>query len=255
MYKKRVKFWIRPYRKGSVSARLLADALDGRLIRVANSYFKPRQQDFVINWGNSNDYFDYMAILNRPEAVRIATSKLKTFSALAQAGVPHPPHTTELNTALRWSKEGSWVVGRDLDKGKGGAGVVVYHHGAEPREHKFYTKYIKKKREFRVHVVCGQSIFVQEKLKKKEDGGNYDKYIRSHNRGWCFAFNHFGEKPYPPEIMDIAIRAVSAVGLDFGAVDIAWNEDDGPYVLEVNSAPGIEESSLAAYASAFLRLL
>jgi D-alanine-D-alanine ligase-like ATP-grasp enzyme len=39
--------------------------------------------------------------------------------------------------------------------------------------------------------------------------------------------------------------------LDFGAVDIGWNDDAGACVFEVNTAPGLENSALAAYVEAF----
>jgi D-alanine-D-alanine ligase-like ATP-grasp enzyme len=114
---------------------------------------------------------------------------------------------------------------------------------------------MQKDREFRVHVVKGTVIFVQEKLRKKEVGDAGNKYIRSHGNGWCFAFQHLGERPSPQAVLDIGVAAVRGIGLDFGAVDIAWSERSGATVLEVNTAPGIEQTTVAAYADAFQRLL
>jgi glutathione synthase/RimK-type ligase-like ATP-grasp enzyme len=42
--------------------------------------------------------------------------------------------------------------------------------------------------------------------------------------------------------------------LDFGGVDIGWNQRHGAAVFEVNTAPGIEETSLQAYVEAFKTL-
>ena len=42
--------------------------------------------------------------------------------------------------------------------------------------------------------------------------------------------------------------------LDFGAVDLIWNEHENKcYVLEVNSAPGIEGTTLQQYVTAFAK--
>lgn len=58
----------------------------------------------------------------------------------------------------------------------------------------------------------------------------------------------------PENALNAAIQAVRALGLNFGAVDIGWNERDGPCVFEINTAPGIEESSLEAYTIALKTL-
>ncbi len=79
---------------------------------------------------------------------------------------------------------------------------------------------------------------------------NVNKYIRSHDKGWCFAFKHLVDEPVPAIVRDIAIRSVNALGLDFGGVDMGWN-DDGTCVFEINTAPGLEETSLKAYVEAF----
>jgi glutathione synthase/RimK-type ligase-like ATP-grasp enzyme len=56
-----------------------------------------------------------------------------------------------------------------------------------------------------------------------------------------------------------AIAAVNALGLDFGAVDIGWNnsnESQPVCILEVNTAMGMKEGSTTVqkYSEAFKRL-
>jgi len=57
----------------------------------------------------------------------------------------------------------------------------------------------------------------------------------------------------PPE--DIFLQstlAVNCLGLDFGAVDIIYNQKkDVSFVLEVNTAPGLEGSTLNEYVKEF----
>jgi glutathione synthase/RimK-type ligase-like ATP-grasp enzyme len=46
--------------------------------------------------------------------------------------------------------------------------------------------------------------------------------------------------------------AVAALGLDFGGVDVIWNERrQMAYVLEVNTACGLEGQTVNDYAEAF----
>ena len=72
-----------------------------------------------------------------------------------------------------------------------------------------------------------------------------DSNIRSHDRGWVFS--RYDVLDFP-EIRQLGIDAVWAVGLDFGAVDILAIVDDGvlvdAVVCEVNSAMGMEGTSL-----------
>ena len=56
----------------------------------------------------------------------------------------------------------------------------------------------------------------------------------------------------PNDVIHQATMAVGCLQLDFGAVDVIWNEaQKRAYVLEVNTAPGIEGTTLMRYASAF----
>ena len=44
------------------------------------------------------------------------------------------------------------------------------------------------------------------------------------------------------------------LGLDFGAVDVIWNEHESKaYVLEINTAPGLEGSTVEDYKEFFNR--
>lgn len=240
------KLFIYPYGPSN-GALALARAVGGRLIRRANSKYKHRPGNVVLNWGSSG--CPYPAV-NKPAAVAVAQSKTETFKVLGQAGVPVPGYTASNDLANVWNQD-SRVLGRDLDRGAQGRGITVYNKGEGVGAHMFYVRYVRKQREFRLHVFNGRVIFEQEKLQKNgaKDDPKFNKYIRSHDRGWCFAFNHLGERPVPEGVSAVAVRAVAALGLDFGAVDCAWNEHDGPVVLEVNTAPGVEESCLEAYAA------
>ena len=56
--------------------------------------------------------------------------------------------------------------------------------------------------------------------------------------------------PLPPVVVEQGSLAFAASELDFGAVDIIFNErENKAYVLEINSAPGLEGSTIQDYAT------
>jgi D-alanine-D-alanine ligase-like ATP-grasp enzyme len=53
-----------------------------------------------------------------------------------------------------------------------------------------------------------------------------------------------------------ALLAIEACGLDFGAVDIIFNErKQTAFVLEVNTAPGLTGQTVAGYVERFKEIL
>lgn len=245
------KLRIVPYKMGSRSARLLAEELSKRLgYKVWRG--SPKVGEINICWGYKGrvSALDLEKFVNHPDLIVSATDKRLAFQAMEKAGVSHVPYTTSKEVAQGWSKEGAVVFARTAG-GQGGSGIHIVQPGEEVPTQPLYTKYIKKRKELRVHVLNNEVLDVQEKRKKK--GEDADPLVRSHGRGWIFARSDIVE---PAGLRDLAIAAVRAVGLDFGAVDIIWNESQNKcYVLEINSAPGIEGTSLERYADAFSKIV
>lgn len=242
-----------PYIKGSAGAKALALALGIKRIRHAGKPLKMRGQ-VLINWGSSNikrELIPQYTILNKPEAVRKASNKLETFKALE--GVCSIPEWTESSEdAYRWLDEGSTVVVRQKLNGHSGEGIQIITPAVEDLPIDFidaplYTKYVPKAEEYRIHVFQDDAFFIQRKARKKEvpdDKVNWQ--VRNHANGFVFAHNEgidVGEGA-----KQLAVLAVKALGLDFGAVDLIYNKKQGKYyVLEVNTACGLQGETLNRY--------
>lgn len=237
-------FKVYPYRQGSRSARALADALGGRVLRLANSAYRYRERDTIINWGASE--CPYPNVLNRPEAVARAGNKLTAFRALSQRGVAIPAFAENADS-VTW--EGDTVV-RHLLRGHSGAGIEIVAAGERLPAAPLYVQYIKKQDEYRIHVLQGNIIAMQRKARDREHP-NPNWQVRNHQNGFIFV----RENVNPPEAArTAAVRAVEACGLDFGAVDIVFNErQNASFVLEINTAPGLEGQTIEDYANAISR--
>lgn len=246
---------IYPYKPGSASAKALAEALGVKRIKH-NGKALYNQGATIINWGASHlkRAIVHPATINSYESVAIAGNKLETFKALS-GHVPIPDWTEERVEALQWLGEGFTVVSRTVLNGHSGAGIFLKRPEDQGimEQAPLYTKYIKKKDEYRLHVFRDNVFFVQRKARKKEvpdDQVNWQ--IRNHGNGFIFA--HEGVD-VPEEAKLDAIMAVKQLGLDFGAVDVVHGTNGKFYILEVNTAPGLEGTTLQKYVEVFKEFL
>jgi len=242
-----MKPYIFPYQFASVSARLVAQALDTIRIRH-NGTFVHTPNKLVVNWGSSTagNIKSGYPVLNKPEKVAVSINKLTTFQAFANAGFTETVNwTTNRNQALEWLQKGMPVIVRHKLRSSQGRGIEVIQPNGELPNAPLYTKLFSKDKEYRVHVFKGSVIdFVQKKLKT---GFTPKPYIRSHDNGWVFCREGV---ELPESVATTALRAVEALGLDFGAVDIATSKKGKVCVFEVNTAPGIEGTTVVNYTKA-----
>lgn len=185
-------------------------------------------------------------------------NKLQQFRLFEEHNIPCPEFTTDAAVAREWVGHNNTVVGRRTLTGFGGAGIVLYEPGDTiPNNHgcQMFTKYKKKRHEFRLHVFNGKLIDFAQKRKSTEanNNNNVNTKIRNHENGWVYCRENV---VLPADAVTLAIDAVETLGLHHGAVDLIWNEaEDKSYILEVNSAPGLEGSTVDKYALAFKELI
>lgn len=246
-----------PYKKGSNSAKILSRELGAKRLKLEGSKFRAREDDVIINWGNSSLLrlpVGSYRLLNFPPRVQDACNKVLTLEVLKEAGVDTVEFTTNKAEAQEWYSEGSQVYSRAILSGHSGKGITfnkTSENGCEELvEAKLYTKAITgKRREFRIHVFKGEVIYCQTKKRRNgwRDNPKYCDEIRNRHTGWVYSLDteHVTE-----EMKTLAVNAVKALGLDFGGVDIISKEGKS-YVLEINTACGLSNpSTLEAYSKA-----
>ena len=255
--------YIYPWHRASKGAKALMAALDINRIKREGSNFVGDKAKFVINWGSTELTAEIKksTVINEAPCVDKVANKLKFFKAIKEDKVNSPrvpEFTFDPQEALFLVKAGHEVIARTVLNGSSGKGILFYSDDVIDQflgAHLF-TIYKKKKDEYRVHVLDGQVIDVQKKmLRKFDDQGNelevvnIDKRIRTLSNGYIFGRNFDG---CDQDVMRQAQKAVRFFGLDFGAVDVIWNDHEGKaYVLEINTAPGLEGETVELYADAF----
>lgn len=241
---------IYPYKQGSRSARALADALGGRVLRLQGSTYRYNPRDVLINWGNRQGVpFRDARYLNSAIAVTNASNKLTAFEVMGYNGVQIPEFWT---TRVAIPDDAFPVVCRTVLNGHSGAGIVIANTREELVAAPLYVKYMKKRDEYRIHVGRNGIIAIQRKA-IPNGTEPIDTRIRNHHNGYVFVR---GDVNPPEQVITQATAAINALGLDFGAVDIIWNNHyQLATVLEVNTAPGLEGQTITDYANYFRGLI
>jgi hypothetical protein len=250
-----------------VSGTKLAEALG---IQVYTPKIKPKYKPdiTVLNYGCS--YIPWLSdqhmVINKPEAITRACNKIETFKALNTHNIPIPFWCKSKHGTDFWFNEYDKpiVFCRTLLSASKGAGIVVARSFEEVVDAPLYTLYIPKKEEYRFHIAFNRVIHIQKKLKltpkelEAREIIDTNPLIRNSSNGYVFSSNINAELDEDGSYIDPkffmltehSIHAVQALGLDFGAVDLIVGKDGKTYVLEVNTAPGIEGVTINKYVSA-----
>ena len=261
------RYRVLPYKQGSRSAKALAEALGGKVLKLEGSKFKPKPDDVIINWGSSRSSLDtgFLPVAgNDPFWVGVCSNKLKFFLWIQEKDHLIIPQFWTNKEEIPNDESIYPIVCRTLLSSFGGAGIVIASCRDDLVDAPLYVRYVKKKDEYRVHVGVVESgevngppedhiptiIAVQRKARRLEvPDEEVNWQVRNKDNGFVFVRNNVN----PPEaVLDVARRALLATGLTFGAVDVIWNaHEQRAYVLEVNTAPGLEGQTVQDYVQFF----
>lgn len=262
--------FIYAWNRFSEGARVLRDAIGGCLvIRYSGSSFRGSPKKTVINWGSSAPTQEVLKsnVLNRPEAVLRTSNKLEFFRSFqtkeqtekeksAETLGRVVPWTESRDQVREWMDSSKSVLARTILNGHSGLGIKVLTKGLDIPPAGVYTMYIPKRDEYRVHIVRGSVIFCQRKsYVKSEDRKPNDLtfMIRVHRNGFIYAHKDI---IVPEDVTVQALKVFNQIpGLDFGAVDVLWNDKQAKaYVLEINTAPGLTQTTAEKYAKEFRKI-
>lgn len=244
---------------GSQSAKALARSMGVKRLYPNGSYRYFRNH-IIINWGSSvlpswwTSFRGVLPIcLNHPYSVKQASNKATAFQLFKENNIKHPIFFTNKQDLIHYT-EGldtfPTIYCRTKLSGYSGDGIVLANSVSEIVDAPLYTIRFKATKEWRIHVFKERVIDFAKKSRRNGQEERASGLIRNHASGWIF--RRGGVEPMD-RLKDEAIKAVKALGLDFGAVDIAEDAEGNVCVYEVNTSPGFTEESttLANYKLAF----
>jgi hypothetical protein len=191
----------------------------------------------VIRWGNRIpvDTDEHTVTYNKCDALKAATNKKESREIFMREGV----RTSRLVTPDTITRSQYPVIARPFTHSKGRNFVTISvasafrGHYNENNSGWYYSEFIDKEREFRVHCAHGKVLDVMEKPKATGIAWN-----RAQNHE---AFVRVKQADYIHDVCLQALKATKALGLDFAGVDVLL-KDDLAYVLEANTSPTLNSS-------------
>lgn len=220
----------------------------------------------MVNWGVPHPWMaDMPGLVNSTRAVARASNKRVALQVMRAAGVPCPEersihesydHPIVARSDRHRQGSGFWFIPSEAELALAQEqGWFTDHRANAVGEGATHAmEFIgSPSREFRVHVLFGQSHKLTEKVFQADHvNADVEASGRNWENGWVQVAPQPGQDRRP--IREAAKAAVEALGLDFGAVDVITTSER-VLVLEVNTAPRLVDplsDTLGRYASAFL---
>lgn len=202
--------------------------------------------DVLIRWGSQSGVpYRPTNSINMRDAIGRATDKLTSLGAMRESGVPTPNFAE--NPAILKAP----LLGRNRSHTRGSDIVLCMQlSDTERADREYFVEYVPTNTEYRVHVFNNRIIRVAEKVLTNPDDAC--AWIRNHEHGYTFRRPRGGLGALQEAI---AVQAVAAHRLTFGAVDMILGDDGQTYVLEVNTAPACSPRTGRAYVEAMVEHL
>lgn len=219
--------------------------------------------------------------INKCEAIEISRDKKLMKEAFTKAGVKTANWwTTDNGSEFRNSDGHNFTFKKDLPypilsksrTGQGGSGNTLHKDQKSLEEwmkgknlsNYIFEEFYNYAREYRLHVTQEGAFLVWRKMRKSDAKDRW--YFNSDNCVWIGEENPLFDKPVNwDECIGEAVKALNAVGLDIGAIDIriqsAVDEDGNKrkkcelICLESGSAPSLGKVGSEFYYNEIIKLI
>ncbi len=213
--------------------------------------------------------------INKVEAINISRSKLLMHKAFDTVQVTTAKYFTD-ETFPKNQGEIKFPLLAKKVTGQGGSGMLklddlkqytdfYQKNGNSINKNGYYIEeYFNGAREYRVHVTADGAFLAWRKMRKSDAKDRW--FFNSENCVWVGEDNALFDKPVNWEaITQECVKALNAVGLDIGAIDVrvqsSKDEDNRTrkeckfVILETNSAPSLGKIGSEYYYKEILRLI
>ncbi len=198
----------------------------------------------IIRWGTrENITAENSIIYNKATAIAHATDKQESRQIFTERGVSTPRLLLNVDDY----KDGI-IIARPFVHSKG-KNFVVINNKQELESHWrngwYYSEFVDKIREFRVHVGHSKVLALMEKHNPNNGNIAWNRAVNDTEPFTRVKQSEADTQKLLPVMVE-AIKAVNALGLDMGGADVILDDNGVAYVLEVNTAPTLNSSPRVA---------
>ena len=269
------------------SATRVGSSLNGVEVIASDNGLR---NDILIRWGSVERVaFNPNQVINSRNAIVKSSNKLEANRIMLDNDICCPEVTTSFEEAI--ARFGFPLLGRRINH-FGGQGAELYLQRLDLETYgamDYYMPYIPKTNEYRVYVGKAMTFSEIDYWAGLEDAGllNHEPIAINSASGklmtlkvsekvrirpptaeqtnarqrlqdiiwnWDAGYSYRGQRlAINWSASQMALEAVRALGLDFGAVDVMRAEDGTYYVMEVNTAPAVESEHTLGVLTSFLR--
>lgn len=222
----------------------------------------------LIRFGSTTEVEDNLkrVELNTPDAIRNSSSKLLMKRCFRQADVKTASWTESIDNLKEISENWKHPIVAKAHFGSRGEGNFLLKTEGEFKawaknkslSHYIFERFYNYNREYRLHVNNDGCFYTCRKMLQNGTPESEAWYRNDSNSVWIIENNPQFDKPTNwDEIIEESVKALIAVGLDFGAVDLRIQsakdkkgrvrENPDYIIVEINSAPSFGEVTLEKY--------
>lgn len=224
--------------------------LSGVNLLVSTKPTTTKNKTVHIRYGGTEPSQSNEPELNSIDFIRLCSNKKALSDLLVENGI----RTVQFFNKEEYSESMGTVLVRDNLYSFGGRGITVARNEEEVSKAigNWVTPFLRFTVEYRVHIFNGKIIRIQKKVNGSEQ--QEEEYpIRNHSRGYFFSVrttknigmdNFSALQAFVDKVVEL-FPEKHFCGLDIGKTK------QNHYVIENNSAIGLEESTLYLYASKF----
>lgn len=188
----------------------------------------------VLNWGASDSLPADLVVLNRPDAVRIASDQVESLRRLGELA----PRTVLRPDDLHLLQS-ERVVGKQRHGARGSGKAVIASDApwSERVRYDLFQEFVTDRDEYRVSLLNGRVVSA---YLKQPPAGADPQDLRPEWR-------HQLVQTLPAAVIATAREGARRIGLDYAGVDVIVDRHSGRTLcLEANAAPGMSEQTLGS---------
>ncbi len=188
----------------------------------------------VLNWGASDSLPADLVVLNRPEAVRIASDQVESLRRLGELA----PRTVLRPDDMQLLQSES-VVGKQRSGARGSGKAVMASDApwSERVRYDLFQEFVADRDEYRVSLLNGRVVSAYLKL---PPAGTDPQNLRPE-------WTHQPVQTLSAAVVATAREGARRIGLDYAGVDVIVDRQSGRTLcLEANAAPGMSAQTLSS---------